>query len=85
MAKLNKVKQKYLLLKDKAAAVLALGKTPDKWSAKELKLIVAPLKRKEDGAMPKLKKELLETYYKWKDRPPLFDSDAIIGVNDLQV
>ena len=85
MAKLNKVKQNYLLLKDKAAAVLALGKTPDKWSAKELKIVVAPLKRKEDGAMPKLKKELLEAYQKWKDRPPLFDLDAVLGVNDLQI
>ena len=36
----------------------------------QLKILLLPLKTKDDGAMPTRKKDMLEAYNKWKDRPP---------------
>ena len=40
------------------------------WSNAQLKVILTPLKTKNDGAMPIVKKKLLEAYEAWKNRPP---------------
>ena len=37
-------------------------------NVKQLKLLLAPLKRKEDGAMPTRKKDILEKLVLWEGR-----------------
>jgi hypothetical protein len=46
---------------------------------KQLLTLLRPLKRKEDGAMPNAKCQMIEALVAWCDRPPLtFDA----GVNE---
>ena len=63
-------KDAYQKARDAADTVIALYPIPTSWSVAQLKTIIAPLKTKNDGAMPTLKKKMLEAYEAWKDRPP---------------
>ena len=52
---------------------------PSKWNIAQLKVMLKPLKKKEDGAMPTLKAKMLEKYLLWKQRdPPSFDDAAVV-------
>ena len=63
-------KDTYHKARDAANDVIALHPILTSWSVVQLKTIIAPLKTKNDGAMPTLKKKMLEAYKAWKDRPP---------------
>ena len=60
----------YRKARDAADTIIAKNPNPKSWSNAELKLILTPLKTKDDGAMPTLKKKMLEAYETWKNRPP---------------
>ena len=49
-------------------AVMALNKPPTSWNVAQLKSVLKALKRKEDGAMPTLKAELIAKYQEWRGR-----------------
>ena len=51
-----------------ALEIKVLGKSPDKLTISQLKILLAPLKRKEDVAMPTNKSVLLETLVLWESR-----------------
>ena len=53
-----------------STAVLASGIDIVKMTNKQLLIIIRPLKRKEDGALPSVKKVMLQKYEEWKMRPP---------------
>ena len=84
-----------IYMKARAAAQVVVAAQPDhnKWSSEQIKIVLTPLKTKEDGAMPSLTSKRLEAYLKWKDRPePTFDgpkdnegidgAEAIEGSNE---
>ena len=56
---------------NRAAADAITITTPDvsKLSNAKLKILLLPLKLKEDGAMPTKKADMLLKYMEWKDRP----------------
>lgn len=59
-----------LKFKSDSDALIATGKTIDKFNQKELTTILKSLKRAGDKALPTRKKDSIELYHKWKDRPP---------------
>ena len=62
----------YLKLKKEADDLLASSTKPvDKWKTSELRILLKPLKRKGDPKVPGHKKDMLECYELWKNRPPL--------------
>ena len=71
IAKMKKNEEAYLKLKQEADDLLASSTKPiDKWKNSELIILLKPLKRKGDR-IPNRKKEMLEFYELWKNRPPL--------------
>ena len=87
---MEKKRDKYALHVNEASALLATGTEKHKMSNKQLKILLRPLKRKEYGATPTVKKIIQEKYEQWKHRALLtFDDDsfddspnAIAGNND---
>ena len=74
---LESTKETYRLAREAATAVSAVQPDPSKWNIAQLKVMLKPLKKKEDGAMPTLKAKMLEAYLLWKERdPPVFDDAA---------
>jgi len=62
--------------KQREAANTIIAQTPDptKILNRELKILLLPLNIKVDGLMPTWKKEMIESYMRWKNRaPPMFD------------
>ena len=49
--------------------VMALNLSPTSWNVSQLKVVLKPLKTKDDGAMPALKADLLAKWYLWNGRP----------------
>ena len=47
-----------------------------KVNKKPLKILLAPLKWKDNNALPTLKSDLIATYNKWHHRPPLVFNDT---------
>ena len=65
----TKAKNIYLLSISQADEVHRLEPDATKWNTADLKVVLKSLKTKEDGAMPKTKDKMLQSYYLWKDRP----------------
>ena len=55
----------------KANEVKALGKSPNQLTVAQIKILLAPLKRKGDSALPTKKDELLTRLKEWENRAPL--------------
>ena len=72
----------YLALVEKAAEINAQGKPPKSWGVKDLKIVVASLKRKGDPALPTRKADLFTRYEQTKDRVPLDDAFTLLGPDD---
>ena len=68
---LRKRKDEYEAHLAASAQLLATGKDINSMTNKELTVLIRPLKRKEDGAMPTRKTDLLAKYIQWKERPLL--------------
>ena len=66
--KQNKANEAYREKVEKAEAVKALGKPIESLTIAELKILLAPLKRKEDGAMPTKKEVLIQKLREWSGR-----------------
>ena len=78
----------YRAAKDAADTLLATGIEISKMSNAQLKALLAPLKTKDDGAMPTRKKDMIAAYDKWKDRvPPTFTTgvERFAGVQEQEV
>ena len=72
IAKMKKEEEAYLKLKQEADDLLASSDKPiDKLKNSELLILLKPFKRKGDPRIPNQKKEMLEYYELWKNRPPL--------------
>ena len=64
---------KYKEMKLASDNLLSTGMLPQDMKCGQLKILLLPLKLKEDGAMPTRKKEMMEAYEVWKHRaPPVF-------------
>ena len=72
----------YLALAAKAAEIIAQGTPPKSWGVKDLKIVVASLKRKGDLALPTRKADLFTRYKQTKDRVPLDDASTLLGPDD---
>ena len=55
----------------KANEIKSLGKSPDKLTIAQIKILLSPLKRKDDKAIPSKKDELLTRLKEWEGRAPL--------------
>ena len=66
----NKVKKSYLSTISKANSFCCAKPKFKTWNCDDLKAILASLKRKDDGSMPKLKADLAATYKMWSTRLP---------------
>ena len=55
----------------KADEIKALGKAPEKLTNAQLKILLAPLKRNGDDAIPSKKEDLLRRLTEWTARGPL--------------
>ena len=55
----------------KADEIKALGKAPEKLTNAQLKILLAPLKRSGDDAIPSKKEDLLRWFTEWTARGPL--------------
>lgn len=65
----------YYIYREAADTVLALNLPPTKWTNRQLKLLVLPLKQNTNGAMPTNNNKMMEAYINWKDHtPPPFDT-----------
>ena len=85
-AKIEKDKQAYLLYKKASDKLIASGKKIEDMTIVELKTLVRPYKKVQDGAMPTKKVDLLAKYKEWSVRPlPSFncalDEDDNLSVN----
>ena len=63
-----KARDTYQQERDEAIALVAVQPDPTKWNIAQLKIMLKPLKKKEDGPMPTLKAKILQAYLLWKDR-----------------
>ena len=71
----TKSKETYLAAKLAISSVVAVQPDPNKWNIVQLKIMLEPLKMKEDGAIPTLKVKILEAYHLWKERTEsIFDT-----------
>ena len=77
--KMKKAEKDYLEAKAKAEALLSQdGFNIDKCKGSELKILLKPLKRTGDRAIPSKKKALRQLYDDWKNRPPMnFDYSTL--------
>ena len=66
--KASEARAAHLLKVTAANEVRALGFPLPELNVKQLKLLLAPLKRKEDGAMPTRKQELIDRIVAWEGR-----------------
>ena len=66
--KASEARAAYLLKVTAANEVRALGLPLKELSVKQLTLLLKPLKRKEDGAMPTRKQELIDRIVAWEGR-----------------
>ena len=64
----NKVYKAYWKKVENSEAVKALGKPIESLTIVQLKILLAPLKRKEDGAMPTKKEVLVQKLREWGGR-----------------
>ena len=72
VTKRRKDREEYIKMQD--AVNRLMRATPvevSKISNKNILVLLKALKRKDDGAMPTVKKAMLQKYNEWKDRPPL--------------
>ena len=71
----TKSRETYLAAKIATVSVVAVQPDPNKWNIVQLKIMLEPLKMKEDGAIPTLKVKILEAYHLWKERTEsIFDA-----------
>ena len=79
-----KAYQQYQEYKKAADEILEKEPNMNKWTGAQLKIIVRALKRKGDPALGKKKKELLEQYMQYKDRPPMNNEELLeTNVDDV--
>ena len=65
---------KYREYKAESDKLLLTGVLPQNMNRTQLRIILLPLKRKEDGAMPTVKAKMIAAYESWKERqPPVFN------------
>ena len=69
--KIMKEKKDYLEAKQLADNLIATGKSIEKFTNADLKIILKSLKRKGDEAFPTRKNDMVQLYNKWKDREPM--------------
>jgi len=75
--KKNKMKQEYEQMVQKANEVFAKKSNIELMTIRELTTICKPLKLKSDGKMPNKKRQLMDAYIVWKNRPPpVFEEDS---------
>ena len=78
--KKQKEQNAYLALKEKADAILSTGQAVEKYSNKDLSIILRSLKRDGDNKIPSKKSEMIQLFNEWKNREPLVfqnDDDSI--------
>ena len=86
----DKIKEEQLALValiEKANEIRALGKSPDKLTVAQIKVLLAPLKRRGDKALPSKKIELLTRLKEWEERAPLLEEaeiDAVVAEGKQQ-
>ena len=73
--KIQKAKETYFVAKTRAQNILQGGKPLQKLNIKELRILLAPLKRKDDPPLPTKKSELLAQYELLKERPNLYEEE----------
>ena len=79
---LAKARDIYQQAREEDIALIAVQPDPTKWNIAQLKMMLKPLKKKEDGPMPTLKAKMLQAYLLWKDRvAPVFDEVAETGTS----
>ena len=87
--KIKGEEKSYLELKQKADAIIASATSINSLSNKDLSTILKSLKTKDDKKLPTRKKDMIELYHKWKDRPPrqfnLGDVNVSIEVDDSNI
>ena len=72
--RIHESEAKYIKERELADNLLARSKVLSNMTIAELKTIAKPLRRKNEGAMPTKKRDLLQCIEKWKNRtPPNFD------------
>ena len=74
----------YRAAKAKADAFILTGKDHEKWTIADLKVVLAPLKPKEDGPMPAKKTALWEKYKLWMHRPPFMADEEELTESDKE-
>ena len=72
-------KEAYIEMKAEEGKVLAKNKKLEDLTLKDLKSLVKPYKTKDDGAMPSKRKDLIQKYHLWKNRPPPLFNDVVSG------
>ena len=80
--KLKEEEKSYLKLKQKADAIIASAISINSLSNKDLSVILKSLKIKSDKKLPTRKKDMIELYHKWKDRPPRQFNLGDLNVSD---
>ena len=69
--KIMKEEKDYLEAKQLADNWIATGKSIEKFTNADLKIILKSLKRKGDEAFPTRKNDMVQLYNKWKNREPM--------------
>ena len=69
--KIMKEEKDYLEAKQLADNLIATGKSIEKFTNADLKIILKSLKRKGDEAFPTRKNDMVQLYNKWKNREPM--------------
>ena len=69
--KLEMEEKAYLELKHAADSLIETGKSIESMSVKDITTILKSLKRKGDKAFPSKKKDKIQLYHQWKNRPPM--------------
>ena len=78
--KIQKERLALVALIAKANEIRSLGKSPDKLTVAQIKVLLAPLKRRGDKALPSKKIELLTRLTEWEERAPLLEEAEIDAV-----
>ena len=78
--KIMKEEKDYLEAKQLADNLIATGKSIEKFTNADLKIILKSLKRKGDEAFPTRKNDMVQLYNKWNNREPM-----TLEYNDIYV
>ena len=79
--KMRKDKEDYDQMVIKAKEIFARKQDVEMMTIRELTTICKPHKLKSDGKMPNKKKDLIEAWNAWKNRPPpVFESDDTVSI-----